>query len=361
MNKTSPTYCWFFAGILIISGCVDYFHPEIEDTEKILVVDGILTNEAQPSKIQIFYSNIFGDDSDYEPAQGAVVEISDNNQSHVLTESGPGEYFTAPYRFKAKTGMSYKLKIITINGDSYESNIENMHPLPEIDSVYVQKETREYLYQNSYGDLVPLTKYVYSYYYDAGIKEQQKAYSRITWKAIIQSATYTNTSFTMCWSVFNDHQFSNPFVLNKFDKKNGQSVQKKQFYTIDLDDVENYSTAEEQEGVILAIKHYSLSENLFRFWEQLNSQLTAEGKLFDPIETQIQGNMKCTSDTTKQVFGYFGVSMVKNYNLYMIRHNKDSLYKEKSVIDIDVSGSGCLRNEVPYFWHGKNGKYFIDK
>ena len=165
----------------------------------------------------------------------------------------------------------------------------------------------------------------------------------------------------MCWSVFSDFQYSNPVENNKYDEKAGRNIIIKQFYSIDVEDIETHSRGEVQEGIIVAVKNYSLSENLYRFWNQLSLQNTAEGKLFDSIETQIYGNKKCSSDTSKKVFGYFGVSAVRNYNLYMIPYDKDSLYVEKSDINIDITGPGYVKNEVPYFWHGKNGKIFINQ
>jgi hypothetical protein len=61
-------------------------------------------------------------------------------------------------------------------------------------------------------------------------------------------------------------------------------------------------------GWILIIDQYGTSRGSFDFHEKLNSQFSANGTLFDPIQTQIYGNITCKTDPSKIVYGYFDLN-----------------------------------------------------
>ena len=60
-----------------------------------------------------------------------------------------------------------------------------------------------------------------------------------------------------------------------------------------------------------------MNENSFKFYQDANSQLAASGKIFDPVASQLSGNMKCINNPSKIVLGLFEVSSVSK-NAYVI-------------------------------------------
>jgi len=70
------------------------------------------------------------------------------------------------------------------------------------------------------------------------------------------------------------------------------------------------------DGLIFKLEQLSLSDNAYAFWRDAELQLEAEGKLFDPVSPQLKGNIRCVSDSTKDVIGIFNASHVTEKYAY---------------------------------------------
>ena len=73
------------------------------------------------------------------------------------------------------------------------------------------------------------------------------------------------------------------------------------------------------------------------------------GQIFDPVESQIIGNMYCANDTTEQVFGYFGASSVQE-NSGFIHLDYNNKVRNKNVIYFPELDRNLLSNSPPDFW-----------
>ena len=81
---------------------------------------------------------------------------------------------------------------------------------------------------------------------------------------------------------------------------------------------------------------YSIEEKAFKYWENIKKQIYAEGKLFDPLATQVCGNIKCISDPSRLVLGYFSTSSGSNYSFYAYLRSDNTIYSRKLDIDPDT-------------------------
>jgi hypothetical protein len=71
-------------------------------------------------------------------------------------------------------------------------------------------------------------------------------------------------------------------------------------------------------GWILIVDQYGTSQGSYDYHAKLNSQFAADGSLFDPIQTQIIGNISCKTDPSKIVFGYFDLNSYEQFRYYTI-------------------------------------------
>ena len=86
-------------------------------------------------------------------------------------------------------------------------------------------------------------------------------------------------------------------------------------------------------------KQYTINEDTYNFYEEANSQLAASGKLFDPITTQLYGNMECTSDPSRIVLGLFEVSSVTQAAFVITKSPRQVTY-------LDVPAKGYYEYKV---------------
>jgi hypothetical protein len=101
---------------------------------------------------------------------------------------------------------------------------------------------------------------------------------------------------------------------------------------------------------ILYLRQYTLNNETYLYYKSMDELLKSEGKLFDPIASQLKGNIRNKSDKDKKVFGFFEASSV-SCSAYIIgfrNHNEYSITKTPYIMPYYLSG--CIINKVPPFW-----------
>ncbi len=128
-----------FAGLY---ACVDTFSPKLNLNADLLVVEGILTDQAKTQAITLSRSRSNPDSNTTTPVTKAQVQILVNGTTPVsLTETRAG-YYQLPATFRGRVGDSYLLRFTTAEGGHYESTTETMVAVPPIQKVYDQFEPK---------------------------------------------------------------------------------------------------------------------------------------------------------------------------------------------------------------------------
>ena len=97
--------------IVLSTSCKEPYYPDIDETKKMLVVDGLLTDESNIIKVHISNAVPFRDQS-YLPERSAIVVVGDDNgKKYTLIEKSPGYYESKD--FKYEYGRTYTLVIKT--------------------------------------------------------------------------------------------------------------------------------------------------------------------------------------------------------------------------------------------------------
>ena len=103
-------------------------------------------------------------------------------------------------------------------------------------------------------------------------------------------------------------------------------------------------------GWIIIIDQYGTSKGSYEYHQKLNSQFAADGSLFDPIQTQIYGNIKCKTDPVKMAFGYFELNSYRQYSYYLFLYNPMGAITLRQIFrypDIPVEGT---KVDLPPEW-----------
>ncbi len=113
---------------LALTGCTEYIEMKPANYQKVLIVDGTLTNEFKKHHVKLSHTKMI-DEPNFPLVSGASVSVFTGDSSIIYIENDtlPGYYFSE-VPFKGIPGSSYKLVItgIDINEDSiidyYTSN-----------------------------------------------------------------------------------------------------------------------------------------------------------------------------------------------------------------------------------------------
>jgi hypothetical protein len=100
---------------------------------------------------------------------------------------------------------------------------------------------------------------------------------------------------------------------------------------------------------IISIKRYRLNQEAFLFYSNINSLLSAQGKIFDPVAFQLKGNITCKNNPAKTAFGYFEASSLVT-SFYTIRPGKTDVNRIIGFNPPSYSGTVTIFNsvETPY-------------
>ena len=311
--------------LILFSSCEEYYTPSIDTIDGQLVVESQITNNPSNNFVHLTKALSFYDKNQPGVVTGAVVELVDiNDKIEYGTESSPG-YFN--FTKIPETGKNYKLRIFYQN-DTYESEIVTMPPLPTILANYSGSKVKRIYKLDSFGAMKLNEIEGRDIYIDAPVTDTLSYYrfsTRLILEWIIEQyppiygwkSYYENANF----NIAGPKTFSKTVEIEKhtlswlaYDSK---------YYMI----ADNTYLA----GWILIVDQYGTSKGSFDYHEKLNSQFAANGSLFDPIQTQIYGNINCITDPAKIVYGYFDLDSYRQYRYFTKNNNQEDGTKLKQI------------------------------
>ncbi len=345
--------------VFVFAACEDVYNPDLEQRENALVADARLVYGSSSNYIKLTETDNFDmQDPEYPAVTSAVVNLIDENNSEYLLPQNSGGYYHI--NFGLDPAMSYKLRI-NYKGEIYESEFERV-PLPaKVDTVYGYSSSKITNLGgiNSAGDLNK--KSGVQLYADIQ-KNNDVKYYRFTATKIMQY-TYTimvpfmggEIALTVFgWKSFFPQDYFNIAAPPEYGTSN--DISKHPLFFLEK---EGYLGFDERfAGWILILNQYSLSESAYNFYNDLNSQLTAEGKLFDPLYVQARNNLKCVTNPQKLIFGNFEISAVSETRWFVRFVSKETGYKIKSIpYFYTITNHGEQVTTPPDFWEYDSKPY----
>jgi hypothetical protein len=290
--------------LIILAGCIEPFYPDIEEYENVLVVDGLITDENTIYTVKLSRTMHF-DDIEKKPVTGAIVKVIDDSGSiYLFREMKSGSYLSNPDEFVGHIGRKYKLLVETADGNKYESGFEQLKRVPEIDSIHWEyKEKPSNDVNSPYKGIQILV--------DTHDPENKTRYYSWNWFETWEFLTpyHKDTLPGHCWK--NDS--SRVIQINSTDHLTKDIVHNFPLYFI------SGGTNRLYIRYSVLVKQYSLTNGAFNYWSRIKETNENTGTLFDPIPTQVVGNITDLSNPDKPVLGYFQASAVTSKRIFIDR------------------------------------------
>ena len=340
----------------LLSSCEEYYTPDLDVVEPILVVESQMTNNSTANFVKLTMTQDFYNTTETEKVTGAKVElIQVNGAKESGTESSTG-YFT--FKTTLIPGKEYYIRI-THQNDIYESETVAMPSVPSIDSLYTQHKIIKSYTTDAYGSPTLIETPSRQIYIDAPITSDLHYY-RFNYRAIEQWM-YTPASSDgpppptlYGWkSVYGNGLFN---IAGPKEFSTSEKIYKHAIRSLEYDGrVYLDSTSLTPMGWILILDEYGTSKNSYDFHESLNKQFSAEGSLFDPILTQVYGNLHCESDKSKTVLGFFDLNSYRQhrYFLYLGDGADEHVTQRRLNTYPDISDAGYTEGTTPSFWEDR--------
>jgi len=335
-----------------LASCEKIYTPKIDIVQGQLVVEALITNDPTQNFVHLTQTTSFYDQNPAPDVSGASVSLIEINGSTFKgTESSTGLF---SFNVIPVTGQNYKLQII-LNNNTYESEIVKMPPLPAISRFYTGYVDNKVYTTDGYGVPVATDQIGSELYIDASVREDLSCY-RFNSRAALEwiyspPAMGPPPPPVYGWqSVYatGDFNIAGPKQFTQSGEIVKQPLMLLPFYSdtqalLKPDSIPN--------GWIFILDQYGTTQGSYNFHAQLNSQFNATGSLFDPIETQVYGNMTCKTDSSKIVYGYFDLNSYKQSRYYLMLFNpKDSVYQRQLFTYPDIPNNGQKVGIPPDWW-----------
>jgi len=325
-------------GFILLVSCTEIYKPTIDPGANALVVEGLITNENGPFTIRLTKASLYNSVKTPTPVEGAKLTLSDNHNQHfTLTNNLNGRY-TTPDGFNSKIGDSYTLHIKTSDGNIYESKPQELLPPLSYDSIYGLHTDNPYLGENNQlkfnigsnilidifrtvtkTDSFPLCRFkpviTVQYEYREDI-DTLSYWTNKCWRSMplnVNEDITEDKSHASSAAITGHLLCFTPVLMEGY----GLPVPK------DLVELHYY----------LRINQYTINRDTYDFYTEANKQLTTTGKIFDPIASQLKGNLTCTNNSSEIVIGFFEVSSVS--------HSAITIYQS-------IGSPGVNMFQVPY-------------
>ncbi len=301
---------------LLLAGCVDPYHPDFRDDQVSLVVEALITDRPGLQVIYLSKSTPLNDTATI-PITGALVTVTDDlGGTNEFQEEETGMYTSWISGSDLVGGRSYRLHIVTSDGELYESEPE-MFPLPSppMDSLYWEFET-----VGTVDPDEPLKGI--RFYLDMDGEPDQARNFR--WE-LVETWEYNAANRIQYYYDGTLHDWPDPFIyytcwftgrINQIFTASTRYFERNSITRFPLNYVSENSSRLQTRYSLLALQ-YSLSDHAIDYWEQIEKQNQEGGGIYETQPGHISGNIYNMNDPDEEVLGFFNLCSVSEKRIFV--------------------------------------------
>ncbi len=308
MSRTKHWRYLLHGALLLFAGsCVDPFTPpEITAPNRYLVVDGYLNGGTGSSVIRLSRTQNIGNFSAPTPESKATVRVEgQGGAAFAFTESASGTYTLASATLPF--GGSYQVRIKTTDGHEYLSDPITIRQTPKIDSLtWAVENSGLQVYVNTH-DPANKTRY-YRWEYEDTYEILTPYQSPFEYRND-QVVPRTETNINHCWRT----QSSTNIILGSTARLTQDILRQAPLLFIPGSSPKlwiKYS---------ILVKQYALSPEAYSYWENLQKNTEQLGSLFDPLPSQVGGNLHSLTNPAEPVLGFVDGHSTEQFRVFIDR------------------------------------------
>lgn len=310
----------FLSLVLILTSCLKSYEPVIKSSDAgRYVVSGQVNQGDTVQRINVSIATPIYEPTN-KPVAGCTVKIFDEKgNSFATTYMKNGNYEATIPENELKTGTSFKVDILLPGGENIVSDFDQIQDCPDVDSVfYILQEVPVtfhnipalgiQFYLNLNGTNVTCRNFMFEAY---ETWEYHSAYP-IEWYynggGYAHHVVPPDFSKMVCWKTN---------LVPVFFTLTTSNLAQNKYMHFPLHIVDNYSSPRLEYGYSLLIRQYSLSEEAFKYWENIQLNSNQQGGLYERQPQAIRGNLHNLTNPDQVVLGFFGATTVKSKRFFV--------------------------------------------
>ncbi|MGC1241765.1 MAG: DUF4249 domain-containing protein [Chryseosolibacter sp.] len=291
-------------------GCVEPYDPPLDDDDvNYLVVDGFLNATEHTATVRLTRTLPVKSEEAVPFETGAAVRVEDDHGSvYALTEIEPGKY--SGDMGQVSTDRQYRLLVHTRDNREYASDFITIMESPPIDSIsYAVEDGGIQFFVNTHDPSGKSKHYRWKYtetfeyhsnFYSAFMFSPQGGIAmrrpeqaiNICWKTNVATEIMVGSTKHLKESVISRYPISFiPYGSLKLTVK--------------------YS---------LLVQQQALTEQAYDYWLNLEKSTENLGGLFDPLPSEVTGNIRSMTHPDEKVIGFFSGSTLHETRRYLRRN-----------------------------------------
>jgi hypothetical protein len=285
----------------VLAGCLEsYQPPAISDDINILVVDGFINATEGSAQVRISRATALSSDEPSPVEPGALVEIEDTSGStFALNDLGDGNY--SQTAISILPDNKYRLIIRTNGGNEYSSDFITITKSPPIDSITSKRDDDMLIISVNTHDPESATKY-YQWSFKETWEYNSTHYS--SFKMLDGQPVVREDNINLCWGSSESTQI----LIASTDRLSQDLI-----FDFPIASVPK-GTGKLSRRYSILVEQRALTKEGYDFWLQLKKTTESLGGLFDPLPSQVLGNIRSIGGS-EPVLGYFsgGYTSQKRY------------------------------------------------
>lgn len=325
---------WLSFLLLLLGSCIEPYQPDvIQDPHNYLVVDGFI-NSSGPTSIRLSRTvNLDGATiPPGEPSAKVYIEEEGGPQFE-LREGQDGNYTSQSLQLNP--ARQYRLRIRTAAGKEYASAYVKAKITPPIDSITWRVQDDAVQLYVSTHDPEQNTRY-YRWHYEE------------TWE------------FTTPY--YSSYEFKNNAIIDRWEdiyhcwrSSNSTGIWVASTTKLSKDVVSDFpliklpsSSGKIKRKYSILVKQYAQTKEAYEYAETLKKNTENIGTLFDPLPSQLSGNIKCITAPEEPVIGFIMATTEQKKRIFIKReqlpigwrsNDEYSYCKMDTVLNKDVAMS----------------------
>ena len=308
--KTIKHFIIFILTAVLMCSCLEPFEADVSASQlDVLIIDGYIN--VGPGETRITLSKVSGlDQADkvrYE--EDAEVFIQNNSgEGFLLNESEDGLYTSGELNLPAD--KQYRLYIILSNGKEFHSELQSPKITPVIDSIHWEfRPDLLYIYAKAHDATGATRYYGWKYREDWQVKSPFKADLMYTgFGRIEERPDPWMLPMHNCWKKLESKQI----VFSS------TTLQQDDYINFPVVTIPHNSEKTAVKYSVI-IEQHTITEDEFNYLTLMNKNSTQTGSFFDPMPSQLFGNIKRIDNPKETVIGYVGVYTTQKDTLFILK------------------------------------------
>jgi len=340
------SYIILFLLLLVSKACIDPFEPVINETQELMVIDGVISDRPGIHRVSVSLSTPYGE-PEFKPVGGCVVTVQDDQGNiEFYSESWiePGVYEAWLDEPFLAVDKAYSLQVISPSDQTYVSVYDTLLSCPPVDTVYYQQEMSggddpEDIWQGLqfYNDVRGFGGGTRNYRWRATATwEYHSPYipEYVRYKGI--NIPYIEDTVSTCYLT---ELIETVYAASTRLLSENNIFKNRLHYVSD-------QTPRLAERYSLLVEQYSLSDQAFNYWNKLAVQSANSASLYETQPASSQGNIHNASGRAEKVLGCFYATQIREKRIFV---NYDEL-------DFPVGAYTCPLDTLV-----DNSKFVFDK